>query len=465
MKRNSVFPIAVLAAALAAGACADGTQPTAAVQAPEGSPSYSAAPTETGNHVVEFSADAVPAGFAARVAQLGGTVVNTWSGVGVAVVSGLSPQGVAQLAASSGVSYVQPDVRIQGVEPTVGTAAAASVGANSPTFPHTAFFYARQWNMRTIGADVAWAAGYLGSPGVKVAILDTGIDYAHPDLAGRVDLANSTSFVPSDDSLVAEYFPGKHPVTDLQYHGTHVAATVASNAVAAAGVTSQTTLIGVKVLAVDGFGSFSAILAGIIWAADHDADVINMSLGGYFDRREARDLVRAIRRATKYAQKQGALIVVSAGNDAIDLDNNGTDYAAFCDAPHVVCVSATGPTASGGTNGPWTNVDALASYSNYGRHSISVAAPGGSEFGYVSAACSTTSLVIPVCQTGSYVVGLAGTSQAAPHVSGLASLLVAKYGHGKPNRVRNEIRRGTDDIGSRDFFGRGRINVPETLGL
>ncbi|WP_420126196.1 S8 family serine peptidase [Longimicrobium sp.] len=464
MKRSPVFAFAVLAAALAAGACADGTQSTA-VQAPDGAPAYSSAPTETGNHVVEFSADAVPAGFAARVAQLGGTVVNTWGGAGIAVVSGLSPQGVAQLAASSGVSYVQPDVRIRGVEPTVGTATAASVGANSPTFPNTAFFYARQWNMRAVGADVAWAAGYLGSPGVKVAILDTGIDYEHPDLAGRVDLASSASFVPSDDSLVAEYFPGKHPVTDLQYHGTHVAATVASNAVAAAGVTSQTTLIGVKVLAVDGYGSFSAILAGIIWAADHDADVINMSLGGYFDRREARDLVRAIRSASRYARKQGALIVVSAGNDAIDLDNNGTEYAAFCDAPHVVCVSATGPTASGGTNGPWTNVDALASYSNYGRHSISVAAPGGTGFGYVSAACSSTSLVIPVCQTGSYVIGLAGTSQAAPHVSGLAALLVAQRGHGKPNQVRNEIRRGTDNVGPREYFGRGRINVPETLGL
>src|SRR5438105_6330177 len=98
-----------------------------------------------------------------------------------------------------------------------------------------------------------------------------------------------------------------------------------------------------------------------------------------------------------YAKSLGVTTVVSAGNLSWDLDHNSNLHFDFCDNPGVICVSATGPTAQASVDGPWTNVDAPASYSNFGRSAIDVAAPGGDHNSYVWAACSQTSLVIPAC--------------------------------------------------------------------
>src|SRR5262249_2221644 len=202
------------------------------------------------DYVVLFKGEGVPAGFADRVASLGGTVISAHA-AGIAAVSGLDAAGAAALARDNAVAEVQPDAILS--LPAESNAAAEQayiddVTASSPSNPAGAFFFARQWDYRAIGANIGWAAGRLGSPNVTVAILDTGIDYLHRDLRGRVDLSRSKSFIPSDDAIVAVLFPTRNPVTDLHFHGTHVAATVSSNAVAAAGMTSGVTLIGVKVL-------------------------------------------------------------------------------------------------------------------------------------------------------------------------------------------------------------------------
>ncbi|HMU61043.1 MAG TPA: S8 family serine peptidase, partial [Gemmatimonadales bacterium] len=339
--------------------------------------------------------------------------------------------------------------------------------------------YPRQWNMRAVGADLAWAAGALGSPNVSVFILDSGIDYLYPDLNGLVDPSRSVNLLGTFDvngvpfteaDTVAKYFPGRAAYTDLYFHGTHVAATVSSLGLAAAGVTSKTTLVAVKVCSYLDICPTSAILGGVIYAADHGADVMNLSLGGSFAKAGNGKFVGLLNQVYNYASRKGTTIVVSAGNSAIDLDHDGNGYKVYCTTPATICVSATGPTYRASVNGPFTDVNAPAYYTNYGRSAINLAAPGGNtgvNANFVYAACSQTSLVIPQCQTGIFIIGAQGTSMASPHVSGAAALLVAA-GVRNPAQIRAILQNSATDLGqpgTDPFYGKGFLNVARAVGV
>jgi len=406
------------------------------------------------------------AGVVASLNGLGGVVSAAHEDTGLIVVSGLSDAAVAELRADARVAMVEPDALVALETPGGGDVIEAYVSSDESSAslpqPTLAAFYPRQWHLRIVEADLAWRFGLHGSPNVRVAVLDTGIDYLHPDLVGRVDLSSSISLVPSDDALVGTYFPTRHPVTDLHYHGTHVAATISSNGVAAAGVTARTTLIGVKVLDRTGAGSFARVLLGLLWAADHDARIANLSLGGAFHKAGEGRLVGVINRVFNYAHSKGTLIVVAAGNGAQNLDRDGALYAAHCSSPNVACVSATGPTASASVNGPWENIDAIAPYTNYGLSAIDVAAPGGNSGGLIWEACSTSSLAIPICRTGTYVLGLAGTSMAAPHVSGMVALAFQFLPDSSPSRMKGILETHAENVAGRGkdpYYGYGRLGV------
>jgi subtilisin family serine protease len=340
--------------------------------------------------------------------------------------------------------------------------------------------------MRLIGANTAWAAGKLGSSSITVAIIDSGLDYDNRDLTGLVDLTRSASFVPSDDSVVANFYPTRNVIEDFNGHGTNVATQVSSKAFAFAGVTSMTTLIGVKVLAWNGTGNTARTTAGILWAADHGANIANMSIGGGFAKSEAKGFNSLFNRVFAYTKQKGMLIVVAAGNGAADLDHDRDAFNTYCDAVHVICVSAVGPKTA------MLNQDEPAYYTNFGRSAITVAAPGGNAdaahgfpaslrpwgndiASWVYSFCARRTLAgftagnVPIlagCQSGSFVSGAIGTSQASPHVAGLAALLMAEGLDAGATKAA--IISSADDVGSPGtdpFYGRGRINVARALGL
>jgi subtilisin family serine protease len=478
-------------------ACAEppSTPPASTRLAPSFSLVGSSAAPGTGRHIVSFTSTA-PADFQSRVQALGGTVDWVSSASGLATVSGLSSSAASSLAATSGIQEVDADAGIPLDLPAVSAAEAVDdAGVASNANPAGAVRYARQWNMRAVRADSAWAHGFLGSSSVRIYMLDTGIDYLHSDLVGRVDLTHSVdllgSFLVADTAgdlhvfteadTVHKYFPTRAAFTDLFFHGTHTGATVSSNAVRAAGITSGTQLVAVKVCAYLNICPFSSILNGVIYAADSGADVINMSLGGAFAKAGNGRFAGLIDKVFNYARGKGVLTVVSAGNAHANLDHDGDVYASFCDTPAVICVAATGPTsdANGTTrNGPWTDIDASAYYTNFGRSSINVAAPGGnSSFGpplpspatrdvFVWAACSQTSLLIGCSSSPNFILGAQGTSMSAPHVTGTAALLVSILGR-NPGAIKSRIQNTADDLGAAGtdpFYGKGRLNVARAVG-
>ena len=529
LRRLSLPTLLITAAALAACSPDLAVAPTKTVRGP----ALAMNVAQQGRYMVLLNNGAAKT-FSERVTSLGGTVKSYHAGSGFAVVTGLSEESANQLGLS-GLATVQPDIQVAldkpitseaaAFDPTLVPAPSSPDAAPHPTNPTAAFRFSYQWNMNLIKAPAAWAAGKLGSASVRVAILDSGLDYDAPDLNGLVDLGKSVSFmsdfvgrsdnpatpdvdesdpiVPADDQIVPLFAPflgPRHLVSDLNGHGTNVATQVSSKAAYVAGVTSKTTLFGVKVIGANGVGNLSDILNGVLYAADNDADIANMSLGGGFAKAASGRAVSIINRVFNYARQKNMLIVVAAGNDGIDLQHIGNGFATYCDAPHVICVSSVGPRVASelGTS----DEDTPAFYSNFGRNSVDIAAPGGNgdaangfpltrwpwsapapgaltpfdQASWVWAYCAKTTLVIQRaadnvhgrllltnCLSGNHIWPFFGTSQASPHVAGLAALLVAENGKGKPEQIKHLIQGSADPIAA--ALGRGRINVKNALGL
>jgi lantibiotic leader peptide-processing serine protease len=492
MRRSAWFltlvPLALAACAADQKVVAPSASSTRAVQ--------SAGASNAGRYIVA-SNSGFKGDLAKTIADLGGTLESIHQGAGIAVVSGLTEVAASQLNGRAGINDVEADFEFAvGQGPRFETdMSAVEPQINSQANPATAGRYPWQWNMRLIQADKAWAAGKLGSSTVTVAILDSGIDYDAPDLVGLVDLSRSKSFVASDDSLTAKYFPTRNRISDYNGHGTNVATQVSSKAVALAGVTSKTTLMGVKVLSRTGAGSSSSTINGLLWAADHGADVANMSLGSPGNlRRNITGFIGLMNRVFNYAKTKGMVIVVSAGNESTDFDHDGNGIGIYCDAPHVICVSAVGPRIASdltplanGAQNPLS--DSPAFYTNYGRQALDIAAPGGNALpkdstltvskwlwgddvaSWVWSYCTKTRIAsvdsttgvpaLTACAAGNRLSGYIGTSQASPHVAGLAALLVAEYGRNHPEKVKQMIQKSADNVNP--LLGRGRINVLHAL--
>jgi len=344
------------------------------------------------------------------------------------------------------------------------------------------FFAFLQWGLDAVDAPQAWAAGLRGE-GAEVAVLDGGFDLGHPDLAPNVDFGLSLNLV-SGESL--QYDPALDPSGFS--HGSHTAGIVAAadNAFGTIGVAPDASLILVKVLGDSGSGSFSDILAGIVYAADVGADVISMSLGATFSHRgevfdqdgelvaripaaDVQELIVVTDRATTYAYQMGSTVVASAGNAAKDGNKDKDRVHVPSDGANVLSVSATRPI--GWIMDPYsTDLDVPASYTNYGTSVIDFSGPGGDFDPSVEGICNIGLGDIP-CYVYDGVFSLtyqgwawaAGTSMAAPHVAGVAALIIGQHGGSmKPSQVLRELRRSADDLGKpgKDmWYGYGRVNA------
>ncbi len=389
------------------------------------------------HYVVEFGCKVSK--LEAAVADAGGTLVRAHSAIGVATVTGLDDAGATDLAGAPGVKSVTRDLLVQWTPPAedlqLESADQDSSEGHVVGDPTTAAFYPCQWNMAQCNGPGAWNAGYFGA-GATVAVLDTGVDPNHIDLAGRIDVANSVSML-SSPSLCDNFVSDQTTFFDFGFHGSFVAGIIAANGFGVTGIAPDATIIGVKVLSCLGSGSFGDIIAGIMYAADlSTVDVINMSLGAYFAKNlpGGGPLNGAMAKAVNYANSKGILVSTSAGNSGAAL-GVGANLDKDKNFVHV-------PSQSGSAIGAWAGDvnGALAGYSNFGRSGTWVGAGGGDGIdpspplagcpfppsfqGSITSVCSSFQIVLPfACATNSFVIGPTGTSFSTPMVSGVAALI------------------------------------------
>lgn len=429
----------------------------------------SLAPGTIGHVVVLRSETSPTAELLAAIDSAGGRVVARYDRIGVLIVNGLSEADAATLAGHVEVEAAGRDEMMQW-QPIPEALRLEEAAVKATASPADAVFFEAQWNMRQIQADRAWDTTPRGE-GALVCILDSGIDPTHVDLAGKVDLARSASFVAEPDIPGIPGLNGQFDIIDYFFHGTFVASQVTTNGLGMASVAPEATLCVVKVLNVFGSGPFAGVIGGLMHSLDVGADVVNMSLGLYLDLaaldEEVEALLLATQRAVLHAVGDGAMIVASAGNDTINLDLDGTFLHMPSQMVGAVSVSATGPTNQ-------TDFDGVAAYSNFGRTGVTLAAPGGNAgatgnlFDGLIGACSSFQVALPFpCSTTSFLSGGDGTSFAAPHVSGLAAVVESAVGHDMFGVLLAACAiRGADRIDGEflsPFYGLGRIDVLDSV--
>jgi subtilisin family serine protease len=348
-----------------------------------------------------------------------------------------------------------------------------------------------QWDMALIGATSETFQHATGA-GVRVGVIDGGVDIDHPDIAANLDLDASCSFIFDDTPTAdpAEIANGdcsnKAAVQDLDGHGTHVASTIAApvNGVGIAGVAPEASIVALKGCTVAGYCFADSVAAALRYAGDQRLDVVNLSLFAdpylYYcgNDAEQRAILRDLQAANRYAQQRGVLVVASAGNESSDLRHPGLDVispdwppgseverevgnncrVAPAELTGVVTVSATGPVG-------YPDYDLwIADYSTVG---VDVTAPGGDYFAASDTVNDAILGAVPMAggiyeffdtvygpsfpaitsvDAGAGYVYLNGTSMSSPHAAGVAALIAERHPGWGPGALKSALQRTAEPL-------------------
>ncbi|MBM7557435.1 S8 family serine peptidase [Halanaerobacter jeridensis] len=306
------------------------------------------------------------------------------------------------------IKYIEPNFKYYAIGVKKFPKIPSQEQLSSSVIKATAINNRQTWNYGMIKAPETWDSITKGSSSVKIAVLDTGIDYDHESLRRLVDSNLGRSFV-------------SYSFNDGNGHGTHVAGTIASQG-RVSGVMQNATLIPVKVLGDQGGGSLSAIQKGILYAADIGADVINMSLGGG-------GYSRAMADACQTAVNRGTVVVAASGNE-------GRSSIAY--PSRYNSVIAVGAVDSRGNK---------ANFSNYGS-GLEVVAPG---------------VNIYSTYAGNRYNSLSGTSMATPHVAGVVGLMRAANPNASVGEIRSALHNTAQNAGSSTYYGEGIVNAYQAV--
>ncbi|HAL73556.1 MAG TPA: peptidase S8/S53 subtilisin kexin sedolisin [Clostridiales bacterium] len=332
----------------------------------------------------------------ALIRSAGGSIRHTYSII-PAIAASLPATAVAAMQKNPAVARIERDVQIFALE---------------DSYP---------WGIRQVGADSVHSTYNNKGAGVKIAIIDTGVDYNHPDLAGRY--AGGYDFVNNDSN----------PMDDNN-HGTHVAGTIAAviNEAGIVGVAPEVSVYALKVLNRRGSGNFSDVIAALDWCVENGIQVTNNSFGS------STDPGISVQLAYDNAYNAGVLHVASAGNSGTS-DGTGNTVGFPAQYESVIAVAAT------------DSLNQRASFSSTGP-AVELAAPGSNIYSTI--------------RNGSYAT-YSGTSMASPHVAGTAALVIAS-GISGPASIRSQLQATADDLGStgRDnWYGYGLVDADEAAGV
>ena len=397
-------------------------------------------------------------------------VVHEMPGVNFAVVRG--PEKDVKKA----VGNYAPDIEIELNEP--------DVNEEVPTFDASDYegqpgdFL--QWDKADLNVPEAHAV--TEGEGSRVAVIDSGILETHPDLAGPLNLELSKNF--TDDG-------GDHNPVGGDDHGTHVAGIVAADNSAGIGVNGtapKTDLVDCRVFSGP-LASFADILAAVVYSARVDADVANLSLGAYPIPRQGLGQFygKVLNSVMTYANKEGTLLVIAAGNDAADLQHDKNFISLPNEGAQAVSVSATGPIGYGWDADSDGEVfdfeeppESPAFYTNFGTNAITLGAPGGDAdlgaigtgvpwyydlvFNTVFSYEDTDDDGEPDTQVPAYG-WKAGTSMAAPNVAGAAALVKSANPNYNANQIEAALKRAADvpDEYGKEYYSSGYLNIVNAL--